>query len=960
MDKLYGSGFDALRGMLNSLDLSSHLPSLSIATKRYSNIIPDHSLFADGKPVMLIEDKSIAASSSGGLFMLIKELKGPGGVAWIDVPAIRRLAGEQSETRSGVRVMFAKNLFVSTLPDSQCYHHLYLSPVDLARGHVVPLTSADAALPPAYVYLVASPAPLDAPASFLTSFLTVMCPELATRAVSRFLLDSPNFTELRRLLADIGYSIDCEAAGIDFNRLRDMAELEIRGAGGGDDKEREMEGSAGEGGKKQKDVVEEQDDAQEQNVAALQGDEDAATAPAGEAGPPTDAAHPGADLASPDDVEPRDTEVAKSAAAALGRAVKRRADLPASKPSSSKRRKKDDENVEAARILDDFLANPEQPGHMLIAAQEQLATFGFSVGDTVLRLVSLIHHASAPPAASAAAPPFESATTEFEISKLFVEDSHLAPKLVAVIPELQEFIATQSLAAFSGDGDEAKIHRRIGEFYWAQRDFRSALHAFLSVFHDWPLFNGDCATERDTSAVVQQLYGQGLPRLVELLQTVDPTTIVPLISMAARTLNGVICVDAVSVDGEIRGLFEKNIHSSGRAGLGTQLKDSEGDGVKWLDVPMTYKEGETERSGLRVMFSKNLYASSVTKPSCLLHWYATPAECCFACLVPIKSRTDNPNAPPAYIYISPGASPLDAPGLLISTAAPLLDPASFVKAVTRRLADAPQHAPLRHRLADLGYKLDCDSEGVDFARLRAFTDVEGGDVGRPGSTSQEGQVTVDGGKEGAPPAPDDSASSLSGQQGEDKPSSFIAQYFFLPESSATARRLTRITEHTPPSTPESQPTRIRLDYPPIKIGKDVTVVSGAINGQRVVCKFGPAVADEARFYRSLDGSDITPSFLGLFSSSHENEDALLTAESGQCLRLVGFADLPSDARPRLLSKIEALHRVHGIEHGDLAPRNVVVDDDGEPRIVDFADASFHDCSGDCPELKYARELLSAT
>lgn len=117
-------------------------------------------------------------------------------------------------------------------------------------------------------------------------------------------------------------------------------------------------------------------------------------------------------------------------------------------------------------------------------------------------------------------------------------------------------------------------------------------------------FNGDRATERHTSAVVQQLYGQGLPRLVELLQTVDPTTIVPLISMAARTLNGVICVDAVSVDGEIRGLFEKNIHSSGRAGLGTQLKDSEGDGVKWLDVPMTYKEGETERSGLRVMFSK--------------------------------------------------------------------------------------------------------------------------------------------------------------------------------------------------------------------------------------------------------------------------------------------------------------------------------------------------------------------
>lgn len=167
-------------------------------------------------------------------------------------------------------------------------------------------------------------------------------------------------------------------------------------------------------------------------------------------------------------------------------------------------------------------------------------------------------------------------------------------------------------------------------------------------------------------------------------------------------------------------------------------------------------------------FLQNLYASSVTKPSCLLHWYTTPAECCFACLVPIKPTTDNPDARPSYCYVSPGTCSLDTPGLLISTAAPLMHPARFIMAITRRLADAPQHASLRHRLAGIGYQLDCDSEGVNFARLRAFTDVEGGDVGRPGSTNQEGQVTVDGGKEGAPPAPDASASITSGQQGEDK------------------------------------------------------------------------------------------------------------------------------------------------------------------------------------------------
>lgn len=56
------------------------------------------------------------------------------------------------------------------------------------------------------------------------------------------------------------------------------------------------------------------------------------------------------------------------------------------------------------------------------------------------------------------------------------------------------------------------------------------------------------------------------------------------------------------------------------------------------------------------------------------------------------------------------------------------------------------------------------------------------------------------------------------------------------------------------------------------------------------------MADEARFYRLLDGSDITPKFLGLFSSSHNNEDALLTVEAGKCLKLVDFADLASDAR----------------------------------------------------------------
>jgi RIO-like serine/threonine protein kinase len=49
----------------------------------------------------------------------------------------------------------------------------------------------------------------------------------------------------------------------------------------------------------------------------------------------------------------------------------------------------------------------------------------------------------------------------------------------------------------------------------------------------------------------------------------------------------------------------------------------------------------------------------------------------------------------------------------------------------------------------------------------------------------------------------------------------------------------------------------------------------------------------------------------------------------------------------------------GVSHNDLHPGNIVVDREGDIRIIDFSHAAIHVCAGEdsCPELLFAKENL---
>lgn len=58
--------------------------------------------------------------------------------------------------------------------------------------------------------------------------------------------------------------------------------------------------------------------------------------------------------------------------------------------------------------------------------------------------------------------------------------------------------------------------------------------------------------------------------------------------------------------------------------------------------------------------------------------------------------------------------------------------------------------------------------------------------------------------------------------------------------------------------------------------------------------------------------------------------------------------------------VEELHRLYGIQHNDLEPRNVVVStsDDQDVRVIDFGQSELHPCPGkSCSELKRFKAAL---
>ncbi|KAJ7579270.1 hypothetical protein C8J56DRAFT_965263 [Mycena floridula] len=96
-----------------------------------------------------------------------------------------------------------------------------------------------------------------------------------------------------------------------------------------------------------------------------------------------------------------------------------------------------------------------------------------------------------------------------------------------------------------------------------------------------------------------------------------------------------------------------------------------------------------------------------------------------------------------------------------------------------------------------------------------------------------------------------------------------------------------------------------------------------------------------------DRADITPRYCGTFKDNRGSV-ALVLEHRGKALK--SFDNLTKDQAELLLQKAKDLHSLR-VNHGALFPCNIVQDDQGDLRIIDFHGAYVHSCPGErCREL----------
>ncbi|KAJ3900971.1 hypothetical protein F5879DRAFT_371098 [Lentinula edodes] len=115
---------------------------------------------------------------------------------------------------------------------------------------------------------------------------------------------------------------------------------------------------------------------------------------------------------------------------------------------------------------------------------------------------------------------------------------------------------------------------------------------------------------------------------------------------------------------------------------------------------------------------------------------------------------------------------------------------------------------------------------------------------------------------------------------------------------------------------------------------------------------GKALRSEAKIYHHLVGSNIGPHFYGVFNNS--GSIALVLEYMGK--RLSNFGTLTDD---KLYDQVCNLHAL-GVQHNDLAPRNILINKEEDLTIIDFHQSELgHQCkgSGRCSELRDFAEQL---
>ncbi|KAG9001696.1 hypothetical protein FRB94_004575 [Tulasnella sp. JGI-2019a] len=211
--------------------------------------------------------------------------------------------------------------------------------------------------------------------------------------------------------------------------------------------------------------------------------------------------------------------------------------------------------------------------------------------------------------------------------------------------------------------------------------------------------------------------------------------------------------------------------------------------------------------------------------------------------------------------------------------------------------------------------------------------------------------------------------------------SIVKITFDMPGYNHSTPRILLRTPTTPPSSPpssENSPTtspnpNAALHTSPLPIlvnsgpygGCSGDVYTGSAGRIRLAVKFTAHLgtcdlATESWWYEHLTATETSPHLVksyGLFTDA-VGRAALVMEDGGTAI--TSFDDLSAENRSGLLALLISLHH-HGVVHGDVDPRNVLLDDKGVARLVDFSEARYHECRGlgACSELRSVQRELSS-